>query len=219
MTDLSIIIIIKNRTRFPVTHNGKEVVLKLFENNLDKLLELHQPESETWELVLCDFNSTDVNMADFLKQKFEAAQSSFTYQLHTIPDKKFCKGKGLNIASKLAKYENLFYLDADMLITSRDIFTQAYNHLTASRVYFPICMNYENPEQTVTKARPSGTGNVFISKKNLTLKPWPEYNKWGNEDTHFYQFFKTKKLAVRSNVATFFHQWHPNTFNFKNRYY
>lgn len=216
---LSIVVIIKNRTAFPVQIEGKEVILRLFEHNLDQLIALHQPDREEWQLVVCDFASTDVDMQTYLTKKFQHTPSSFTFQLHTMTDKKFCKGKGLNAASKLAAYENIFFLDADMLITTRQIFDDAYRFIQDGKVYFPICMNYDNPQHSIAKPRPSGTGNVFISKKHLVMKPWPEYQKWGNEDTHFHKFFQSKKLAVRSNPQTFFHQWHPCTFDFKNRYY
>lgn len=217
---LSIVVVIKNRTKFLVQHGTQKLTLKLFENNLDMLFKMVQ--NDNWQLVVIDFNSSDVNMADFLKDKFEShpeSQQNFKYTLHTMNDDKFCKGKGLNIAPSLAEYDNMFFIDADMLITSRHIFNDGYKALREGKAYFPICMSYTSPQQNNAKKRPYGTGNVFITKKLIAMTKWGEYKKWGNEDTHFYNFHRSKKLSVRSVIPTFFHQWHPNNLTWKNRFY
>lgn len=222
---LSIIVIIKNRTKFVVQHKGKKLTLRLFENNLDALFKLIEPD-EKWQLVIVDFKSTDVNMKQFLETKFKKKDNitqwfkpNFTYTLHTLNDRKFCKGKGLNIAPTLAKYDNLFFLDADMLINSRTLIRNGYNLMKQEKVYFPVCMSYSAPNHIRFVPRPSGTGNVFITKHQMKQVAWNEHRKWGLEDTEFHKIFTKKKLAVRNNVGTFFHQWHPNTVAWKNRFY
>lgn len=217
---LSIVVIIKNRTKVVVKQNGRRHTLRLFENNLNSLLNLIQ-STDVWQLVVVDFNSTDVNMGDFLKEKFtKAAKSNFTYTLHTLDDDKFCKGKGLNTASDLAKYENLLFLDADMLIKKKNLFNYGYKFLKQGKAYFPICMSYTSPQHVKATLRRSGKGNVFITKTLMNTSKWGEYEKWGAEDTNFYNIFKKQKLTVRNNVdKTFFHQWHPTNITWKNRFY
>lgn len=216
---MSIIIVIKNRTDFKCIDNGVEYNLQLFKNNLNGLFSL-LTNRDNWELVVVDFNSTDVNMSDFLQTTFTKYNNPkhFTYQLLTVNDALFNKGKGLNIGAKHAKHELLFFLDADMLLTNRQIIETAYK-VTNKQVYFPVCINYENPQHTKQSPRPTGKGNVFIRKSFLTSKQWPEYKQWGLEDDHFYEYFAKHKLVYRDYPESFFHQWHPNTFEYKNKYY
>lgn len=239
---MSIIVVIKNRTdhiyvdyvNHPngIHYNGtnpkgtypnhpieKKYRLQLFHNNLNALFTLLKPRDK-WELIVVDFNSTDVDMAQFLSTTFEKYNNpeNFTYRLISIADRFFNKGKGLNIGAAAAQYELLFFLDADMILGDRAIIKKAYE-ICDKRVYFPICMNYENPEHTTCSPRPSGKGNVFIRKSFLSEHKWPEYEQWGLEDDHFYVYFVKKNMIYRDCSGTFFHQWHPNTYQYKNKYY
>lgn len=217
---LSIVVVIKNRTNFDVNLHNRTIKLKLFENNIDSLFKLIQPD-EMWELIVIDFDSTDVDMKQFLKNKFQIANKpNFTFKLHTIIGEPFCKGKGLNISKTLVSYDNILYLDADMYLKRRDLINNGYDYVSKNKVYFPICVSYLDPEHTKGVFRASGTGNVFIGRNNLMLCNWNEYSRWGNEDSDFYDFFDNKNIAVRDNAnETFFHQWHPTEIAFKNRYY
>ena len=57
--ELSILVVIKNRTDFVVDFNRKKYHLPLFKTNLEHLIKLKLPE-ERWELVVVDFKSDDV---------------------------------------------------------------------------------------------------------------------------------------------------------------
>lgn len=218
--ELSIIVVIKNRTIINVSYNGKDYKLSLFANNLDCLFKLIQ-DDEKWELIVVDFSSSDVDMKEYLQYMFRSYNKpNFTCELIQVNDEHFNKGKGLNIGGNAAKYETLFFLDADMKLTDRIMIDTAYTQTQLNnKVYFPVCLNYENPEHSHVTQRPSGKGNVFISKTNFALKSWPEYNQWGLEDDHFYDYYDRIKMIFRDCPGTFYHQWHPNDVNFKNRYY
>lgn len=218
---LSIVVVIKNRTCFDAPFpGGGSKRLRLFEHNVDSLIRTFNPTADVcWELVVIDFHSSDVDMQEFLQRKFCNAHLKFTYKLHTMHDPLFCKGKGLNVASAIASHPWIFFLDADMKVTDRQLFDLAYQELRQNKVFFPVCMSYSDHEHKTAKARPTGTGNVFISASHLKMKPWKENKTWGDEDINFHKFFQQKKLATRALVATFFHQWHPNTYAWKNKFY
>lgn len=218
--ELSIIVIIKNRTNINVNNRGKNINLKLFHNNLHALFKCKQ-SNEKWELVVVDFKSDDVNMQEYLQEAFEKNNDpTFTYKLVTMEDEFFNKGKGLNESHKHASYELMLYLDADMLLDGRKIIDVAYERcIPENKAFFPICMTYRNPEHTISAPRETGTGNVFISKSLLSKVRWPEYEQWGYEDEHFYQNLNKVGMTFRMNTKDFFHQWHPNDSNFKNRYH
>ncbi len=222
---LSIIVVIKNRTHIMCEYKSKTITLRLFENNLNSLLSLHKP-TDYWELIVIDFDSTDVNMSQFLSDKFNdpvhtSHINTFTYKLQSIVGEKFCKGKGLNIGANVATHNTLFFLDADMQITTRDIFNYGIDAVTQDdKVYFPICNSYDAPDHKSYKIRSTGTGNVFISKADYQLCKWIENKSWGGEDTAFYNFFKAKQMTTRNTAkGNFYHQWHPNSSEFKNKYY
>lgn len=218
--ELSIIVVIKNRTVPTLVHNNITYKLPLFATNLDCLFRLIQPH-EKWELIIVDFDSDDIDMQEYLTYMFNSYNKpNFKCELITLKDEFFNKGKGLNIGAENASYDLLMFLDADMKITDRKMFETAYEQcLTKDKVYFPVCMNYENPEHSRFTPRPTGKGNVFITKKYLQLKKWPQYEKWGLEDDHFFDFFNAKGLVYRDCPGTFFHQWHPTDHQFKNKYY
>ena len=219
MNNLSIVVIIKNRTRVPVTagNERKHIVLRLFENNLDALFRFVGPK-DNWELVVIDFGSTDVDMKQFLEGKF-AGSKNFVFKLHTLKEP-FCKGKGLNIAKTLVSHDTVLFLDADMIITARTLIDNGLEHVSRHKVYFPICKSFTDYTHSKSWDRETGTGNLMISREHLQLYRWIEYNRWGSEDVDFYKHFSTENLAVRDNAGgSFFHQWHPDDYAFKNQYH
>jgi glycosyltransferase involved in cell wall biosynthesis len=205
MTPISFITVIKNRTNIQVSHNNKEINLRLFENNLLSLISLIEP-SDKWEFVIVDFESTDVNMADFVDTL--PKKENLIFKIFTIKER-FDKGRGLNYGATHATNEIVFFLDADMKILTRELFNDIETYVVKDKkVLFPICWSYLNPEHTTGSRRDSGTGNV-IQYKNTIIR-YVNNKTYGHEDTLNYNYFKRNGMAYRTFYHHgFVHQWHP----------
>jgi hypothetical protein len=206
MTPLSFITVIKNRTNIKVSHNKKLLELHLFENNLRSLISLIQP-SDQWEFVIVDYESTDVNMSEFVDTLPKS--DNLTFKVFTVKGV-FDKGAGLNYGASLVTNPIVFFLDADMMIKTRSLFDDIETFVVQqNKVLFPICWSYKNPEHTQGWKRGEGTGNVI--QKRETIVPYVNNKEWGHEDTKNYKYFIKVKQAHRTYYDKgFVHQWHPN---------
>ena len=215
---LTITVAIKNRTRFSVKHQGKQMELALFKRNVQALFKLHR-SGEPWELLVVDFKSTDVSMDRFLKEEFSQAQPGFSYRVIS-QEGPFNLGKGRNLGLKEARYPYILFLDADMLLTSRELIRAGQRFNDKGKAFFPVCLNYCDPAHSQIKVRKTGTGIVMLHKA-IAIKhrlKWTTPPKWGGEDLVFFQSCVQPKAAARSIVPTLFHQWHPTSQDWKNRY-
>ena len=118
MTPISFITAIKDRTKFTVSHDNKQIELNLFENNLRSLINIIQP-TDLWEYIIVDFSSTDVNMTEFINSL--PTKSNLHFKIFTLTEK-FDRGMGLNYGAKLATHPVVFFYDADMMIRTRKLF-------------------------------------------------------------------------------------------------
>jgi len=205
MKPISFVTIIKNRTRITVDHNGTEIELRLFENNLNSLISLITP-SDSWEYVIVDFESTDVNMREFIDTL--PKKDNLVFKIFTIKDT-FDKGAGLNYASDKISNDIVFFLDADMMIKTRKLFDDIETFVVReNKVLFPICVNYNDPTHSHGYKAPNGKGNV-IQWKN-TIMPYRNNKKWGEEDVINFNYFEKLGQAYRTCYHNqFIHQWHP----------
>jgi glycosyltransferase involved in cell wall biosynthesis len=205
MTPISFITPIKNRTNIHVKHNGKDINLKLFENSLNSLINIITP-ADKWEYIIVDFESTDVNMQEFINKL--PKKENLKFVVHTLSEK-FNKGKGLNYGINLASHPVVFSMDADMIIRTRDIFNDIENFVVKQdKVLFPICWAYHNPEHTSGWKRSTGKGMV-VQKKETVVK-YIDNKKWGNEDIINYDHYVSLGTAYRTYYSDgFVHQWHP----------
>lgn len=212
---ISFIVVIKNRTNFDVEVNNKKINLRLFENNIRSLMNLHR-EGDLWEFVVVDFKSTDVDMPSFLDEHIK--KQGCSHKCISIAGA-FSKGKGLNIGFKNASNEILFFLDADMMIKTRRLLEDIPTHVQQNNMaMFPVCFSYHNASHTSGWARWSGVGNAIYKKSDFV--PYFENKRWGNEDAMNYRRICRKKKIARGYYGEdFIHQWHPNGAWFKNRYY
>jgi hypothetical protein len=204
MTPLSFVTVIKNRTKIQVSHN-KLIELCLFENNLRSLISLIQP-SDQWEFVIVDYESTDVNISEFINTL--PKMENLVFNVFTVKGI-FDKGEGLNYGASLVTNPVVFFLDADMMIKTRDIFNDIETLVVKqNKVLFPICWSYKNPEHTEGWKRSEGTGNVIQKKE--TIVPYINNKKWGLEDIKNHEHFVKIKKAHRTYYDDgFVHQWHP----------
>lgn len=131
----------------------------------------------------------------------------------------FNRGRALNEAVKASKYSNLCFLDADML-TSVEFFQHGLQNLTLNRATFPICWCFKDFEHSTGFWHNSAFGNCFVTKKMFEIVGGviPKTN-WGLEDTNFFQKIRPLYSISRKNEPTLFHQWHPDSYEWKNRYF
>ena len=206
MTPISFVTVIKNRTKIQVSHNNKTLELRLFENNLRSLISLIQP-SDQWEFIIVDYESTDVNMSEFVKTL--PKKENLEFKVFTVKGT-FDKGGGLNYGTTLVTNPIVFFLDADMIIKTRSLVDDIETLvIQQNKVLFPICWSYKNPEHTQGWKRSEGTGNVI--QKRETIIPYVNNKKWGHEDSKNHEHFVRAGMAHRTYYDEgFVHQWHPN---------
>jgi glycosyltransferase involved in cell wall biosynthesis len=206
MTPISFITIIKNRTKIRISHNKKNIVLRLFENNLRSLISLIQ-SSDQWEFIIIDYESTDVNMSEFVNTM--PKKENLQFKVITVKGT-FDKGGGLNYATIFATNPVVFFLDADMMIKTRALFDDIETLVVKqNKVLFPICWSYKNPEHTLGWKRSEGTGNVI--QRQETIIPYVNNKKWGHEDSKNHEYYSKAGMAHRTYYEEgFVHQWHPN---------
>lgn len=188
-------------------------VLNLYENCVRSLLELKQPNEE-WVFCVADYESRDMDPEDlFQNLKKEYKDIDFTYKIVKYPRKEFTRGGGRNRAVEIAEDGIIFFLDADMLFTARDVIDNTYKHVAEGKVYFPMCSDYNDITHKAYLRR-EGTGNMGIDKQlfDNCNYPYLEKNTWGGEDDKMFNYFsKNKKIATRDYTCKFFHQWHPRS--------
>lgn len=211
---ISIIVPLKNRTKFDVVHDKHVLTLRLFENNVKSLASLYKPEVDAWELVVADYNSDDVpDLQQYLQDLAGAIPVRVLQQKGN-----FNRGFARNRGAEAASYDVLFFLDADMEIRTRELFEDIQKHVVGNNVaLFPICYSYRNPQHTIGYRRTTGVGNCICTRVAFVESGgYAEYRFWGKEDNWLYDNMK-RKLRTYYGVK-FVHQWHPNSRAFKNRY-
>lgn len=238
--EFSIIIPIKNRTSISVDYEPIPLRViqrnKLFSSNLPKKeikllkngtivldlllnflesLSLIKQDDEIFEIIITDFCSDDYDLKK-LNRRFPKLQIKIITEAGH-----FSRGKGLNTGFNNATKENIFFCDADMLLTTRDLFDNAYKELQDGKVLFPICFGLCEPSHQFGYFRNSGFGMCMLKKETLINNnyKWSEYDSLGKEDDDFWTFFNDKNLCSRYQINGYYHQWHPESQEFKNKYY
>jgi hypothetical protein len=198
-----------NRLRLPTSYG----VLKLYENNVRSLLRLKQSD-EDWCFCVADYDSDDMNVTEFfelLQHEYLQNGVQFDYKLSTHKKETFTRGGARNQAYALAPHDTVFFLDADMLFSDRDVIDNTYTHVADDMVYFPICASFADHTHKTVYKRETGKGNIALSKKTyeLNTQGWWEKKTWGKEDDKMYEFYDNLGKVVRDFTKTFYHQWHP----------
>tara|TARA_Y100000310_G_C20534982_1_gene740410 strand:+ start:314 stop:886 length:573 start_codon:yes stop_codon:yes gene_type:complete len=180
-----------------------------------------------FEIVISDWNSTDTDYHWIPK----------TAKLIPIYKDKFSAGYGRNISAKNARYNNILFLDADMIIDS-GFLKRCFEYLSVGKIYFPYpwCVSEKDKNKSksfLSKRKPwnndrttnvytdhyksgwcMGAGNCCMTKNQWnSVGQWPEYTSWGLEDTHFRRSLQKKYKVVREKDDGLVHQWHPSSRN------
>jgi hypothetical protein len=200
--------------------------LKLFENSIRSLCEIYTTSLKDTsslmfplQIVVCDWSSTDVNMESLCKEVNEKYPDVLITCV-SICEEGFNRGKARNIALKNAIYSSVLFLDADMIITKPDVLQTTVQATRNRQIYFPICFSFKNPQHSEGWWRKEGYGIVGGNKKAFEENAWPEYNVHGKEDNDLYTSFEKSKIwsVFRNECPGLFHQWHPTTITFKDRF-
>jgi len=203
-----------SQIHFPPTLNKDETItLNLLPKLLMSLRDIKKP-TDNWTVIIVDYSSTDVNLPLIVNC---ILSSGFPHIIKTETSE-FSRGSGLHIAATLAKergHDSIFFCDADMYFTSRQVFDRAENILKRELVYYPICFSFTHPNHMKGYWRDSGYGMMFIQTDQYfkTIR-WQHNISWGEEDRMMVRNF-TEKQLIRERGFGYFHQWHPNSIEFK----
>lgn len=205
MKKLSVCVTVKNRSKVE-SPNG---LLYLFPNMIKSLATSINLSYET-ELIISDWKSTDWVIRDWIQDYIK----HIPINLITIHRSEFSIGYGRNIAGKAATGDILFFVDADMII-EKNVVDYGIQHVNDTTVYYPT-VRYTTENKNMLH---EGGGNLFITKNLFEqTSGWPVYHAHGFEDTDFHNIIKNKANIITSNVGELVHQWHPQSFEFKNKY-
>jgi hypothetical protein len=206
------------QNHFPPTLNRDgTVTLNLLPKLLMSLVSVKKP-TDKWTVIIVDYESTDVNVPLIATG---ILQGHMPFVVHTEKGE-FSRGSGLDIAANVAKQLNvdsLFFCDADMYFTHHFVFERASEILSKNNVYYPICFSFIQPDHLNGFWRDTGYGMMFIKTEQYfkTIR-WQHNVSWGEEDNAMVRNF-TEKQIVRERGIGYFHQWHPNSIEFKTQEY
>lgn len=213
MHNISICSSLKNRCVVHTDHG----TLYLLKNFLLSLKDVAAKIDCEIELVIADFNSTDINdLPQYIRNVLDSP--NIKIQILNI-EGKFSRGVGCNEAINSASYENILILDVDMKF-DENLMNNVIKHTCINKSsYFPICYTFENdPFEKNGFWLDKGYGNFSTLKSNWKKAgKIPEYNTWGQEDFDFYH--KLSGTKIREKCTNLIHQWHPSDITWKNRFY
>jgi hypothetical protein len=205
---LSICTTIKNRSRLQV--DGHELLL--FPKCVESIRTSVDQELPC-ELVVADWHSDDWPLDRWLPE----AASPIPVKIIQL-EGTFSRGRGLNAAARAATWDVVFFADSDVLLSSQ-LIRSGVEHARNGKAYFPILYAYDSIQKTTGRWCDGGFGHCFIRKDSFeSAGGWPEYSSWGREDKEFWAAVSTRQPVVREKVAGFYHQWHPDDPDWKNRY-
>ena len=203
---ISICVAIKNRTKV-ITKDG--IQLNLFKNSINSIVNASKNIDFPIEIVIVDYNSNDVILEEWIYETIK--DTNIELNILKLPfDEPFSRGKSLNIAGQAAKYDYLFFCDADMLL-DKNVLNMGINFLNENKIFFPICYSYTDYTHSFGWWRSAGWGMVFVNKNVWIKYKYPEYFKWGKEDEVMRDSLisENSENIIRLPCMGLFHQWHP----------
>lgn len=198
---------------FPPTLNSDgTITLNLLPKMLMSLTTIKRP-TDNWTVIVVDYESTDFNVEMICKSSLP----TIPYIVHT-EKATFSRGTGLDIAATIAKekgHKALFFCDSDMYFTDSTIFDKGQKSLEENKIFYPICFSFTLPSHEEGYWRHSGYGMLFIKTETyFNSSRWKHNISWGEEDNNLFRNFP-KSSIEREKVNGYFHQWHPNSMDFK----
>lgn len=209
---VSIIIPHKLRSRVKMEDGS---VLSLFPNCIDSIANTTSGFGVDFELVVADFGSQDYPLSEWLTQ--DRAQMPVTI-LDKSDDPVFNRGKGLNTAARAASGDVYCLMDTDMLL-SREFWMYGIHSIKNNKAFFPVCYSFKDPAHKTGWWRNTGYGMSMVKKEwYWQVSGVKEIPRWGTEDNLFVQGISKIVPIYRPQVANYFHQWHPNGNDWKNKH-
>ena len=196
-------------------------------NNLNRLCEsLAELEDNNFELVVCDFNSSDDVLSSIQKRTFPV-----TYV--KVNDLFFNRSQGLNISAEYASAaanDIVFFIDVDMLVP-KDFNAKMREIIRDKVCWFPICysLHADKPVEVykdsrhASKAngwwRKEGKGMCGFTKANFAAVQFNEHVgvSYGREDGDICRrcIKQFDFEVVRGNCDGLYHLWHPTNTTYR----
>jgi glycosyltransferase involved in cell wall biosynthesis len=178
-------------------------------------------ETDDWVLVVVDYKSTDISVREMLDVE---VGDKMPWHLETVEDYPyFNRGGGLAKATEIAESkfqaDAVFFCDADLFFTSRDVFERAITSVSRGQYYYPIFFSFAVADHSLGLWRDTSYGN-FACRIDDYKKTEGWYNNvsWGWEDRALADSIPDRQKD-REVVPGFFHQWHPLQWEFRVKEY
>jgi hypothetical protein len=155
-----------------------------------------------------DWQSSDGDPKEIFKKSWDDKKCHS--KVTVIERDGFSRGHGLNVALQAIDPEPndiVFFVDVDMLFLGVDMILD-YMNSPKDSASFPVCYRALSPSNLMLFAEWAGYGNVLLRGEHLKNVNWIEYDKWGGEDTNYYEKIAKNLKILRKNYPTFIHQWH-----------
>jgi hypothetical protein len=195
------------------------IIITPFPTLLRSLARIHR-SSDQWTVIVVDYGSTDIDVKHLCELHLGGQIPYAVLTADGSPN--FNRGGGLDTAAQVARKlecDTLFFCDADMFFTQRHIFDTAERILKEGSIFYPVCFSYTDPSHQVGYWRDTGYGMVFLRTVDYFLSErWKNNRSWGWEDRKLYESFPPDRIKREWGVG-FFHQWHPNSIDFKTKEY
>jgi glycosyltransferase involved in cell wall biosynthesis len=204
----------------PIFTKDKKIALLLMPKMLRSLLS-QKKEEDDWVLVVVDYKSTDIDMKAMLEYE---VGDKMPWHLESVEDyPHFDRGGGLAKAFQIAEVkfqaEAIFFCDADLQFTLRDVFDRAIESVSKGHFYYPIFYSFALSDHSKGLWRDTSFGNFACSVINYKkTEGWYHNISWGWEDRALADSIP-EFLKDREQVPGFYHQWHPLKWEFRVKEY
>ncbi len=200
----------------PCTTKQGQLALLLFPKMIKSLVAQKKP-ADDWVLVVVDYKSSDVDLKEMLTYE---VGDTMPWHLETIEDYSFFdRGGGLAKAAEIAESrfqaDSLFFCDADLMFSSRDVFDQAIQSVQKGQFFYPIFFAFAVADHSKGFWRDTSFGNFACRLTDYKqTEGWYHNLSWGWEDRALADSIPSYRKD-RVCVPGFFHQWHPMNWDFR----
>jgi hypothetical protein len=207
-------------TKEPMTTPRGQIILPLLPMMLRSLVAQKRPEDD-WVVIVVDYNSEDANMQLLMETEIG---DRMPWHLEIVKDYPFFDrggglAKGADIADTKFKADSVFFCDADLLFTSRDVFDGAIQSTAKGQFYYPIFFSFSLADHSMGLWRDTSFGNFACKLSDYkSTKGWMHNISWGWEDRALADSIPNERKD-REKVQGFFHQWHPMQWDFRVKEY
>jgi len=196
--------------RSKTTYDNDEKEYHYLPDCIDSIIATCKQLNVDFEIIVSDWNSTDLPLKEWMPVKCKAANVPFKI---VNVDGVFNAGMGRNVAYEHSNGEIIFFMDTDMLL-SVNVLSDGLSDVKKGYVAYPQCR-----QDNVDKRISDGHGNIIISRDNhIKIGRWDEFPWRGGEDLLYYQRSTFEKIPItRRGYKDFIHQWHPRGMGWKHQ--